>query len=152
MTDISNDYPFKLKELPLPFTYFNAMEYKFPLKFPNPPNDIVSIIGVPTTDECRIFSLGGKPVFISKLAASHYGVSSLDKLVNKSVLVFRRFKDESGNYEEPWRWHTYNVTLLSFKRTGRLDGAYAIVKNEDGTTEDIAIERICIDWEYKKLN
>ena len=149
-TNIDSKYEFSLTELPTPLFYFNKMELKYPLKYPNPKKDIISVVGIPTIDECRIFSFGGKPVFISNIASSHYGVSSLDDLVDKTALIFRRFKNIDGKYEEPWTWHTYKVTLKSFHRTGRLDMAYAVVENEDGTTENIVIQRICIDWEYKK--
>ena len=150
MTYVSNDYPFTISELPQPLVFFNKMEHKYPLKYPTPEKDIASIIGIPTIDECRIFSLGGKPVFISNLASTHYGVSSLNQLIDKSAMIFRRFKDNNDNYEEPWKWHTYRVIIKSFNRLGRLDSAYAVIENINGTTEDIVIQRICIDWDYKK--
>ena len=151
MSNKNDYYTFSLKKLPSPVAIFNKMEYKYPLKYPNPEKDIVSIVGIPTMEECRIFSQGGKPVFISDIASFHYGVSSLDELINKSALVFRRFRDETDNYEEPWVWCTYKTTIKEFKHTGRFDSAVAVVENETGIIEELVIHRICIDWEYKKL-
>lgn len=149
--NFSSGYNFKLERLPSPFAVFSKMEHHFPLKYPNPEKDIITIVGIPTIDECRIFSQGGKPVFISDIAANHYGVSSLEELIGKSVTVFRRFRDEHNNYEEPWRWHAYRTTIKSFSGLGRLDMAIATTENDNGLIENILIHRICIDWEYKKL-
>lgn len=148
----SDEYVFKLEQLPQPFAVFSKMEHQYPLKYPNPKKEILSIIGIPTLDECRIFSQGGKPVFISDIAAKHYGVNSLEELIGKSATVFRRFRDEKNNYEEPWRWHTYPVTLKNFTGLGRLDMGTAMTEDSDGNIENILIHRICIDWNYKKLN
>ena len=35
-TNIDSKYEFSLTELPAHITYFNKMELKYPLKFPNP--------------------------------------------------------------------------------------------------------------------
>lgn len=150
MTAITNN-TLNINKLPYPLTFFNKMDYKYPLKYKHE-NDIVSIIGIPTMEECRIFSQGGKPVLISKLAAIHYNVSSLNELIDKTALVFRRVKDDNGNYEEPWRWHTYKVIIKSFKDLQRLDSAYVTVENANNSIEDINIQRICIDWNYKHCN
>jgi len=150
--NFSKGYSFKLERLPPPFAIFNTLRHQFPLKFPNPKRDIFSIIGIPTMDECRIFSQGGKPVFISEIAANHYGVSYLDELIGKPAMIFRRFKDEQNKYEEPWRWHTYPVTIKGFSCLGRLDMAMATTEDANGLVEEILIHRICIDWDYKKLN
>ena len=147
----ASEHGFTLETLPPSFAVFNKMEHRYPLKYPNPEKDILSIIGIPTMEECRIFSQGGKPVFISDLAANHYGVSSMDELIGKPAMIFRRFKDASGNYEEPWRWHTYRITINSFRGLGRLDMAQATTVDDKGLEEEIIIPRICIDWDYKKL-
>lgn len=147
----SSGYSFKLEQLPNPFAVFSKMEHRYPLKYPNPEKEIISVVGIPTLEECRIFSQGGKPVFISDIASLHYGVSYLNDLVGKSVAVFRRFRDMENKYEEPWRWHTYRVTIKDFANLGRLDMATATTEDKNGLKESILIHRICIDWEYKKL-
>jgi hypothetical protein len=139
----------KLEGLPQPIAVFSKMEHKFPLKYPNQKREIISIIGIPTMKECRIFSQGGKPVLISEIAAKHYGVSSLVELVEKPAMIFRRFRDEHNNYEEPWRWHTHRVTIKSFTSLGRFDMATVTTKDKNDLIEEILIHRICIDWEYK---
>ena len=144
-----NEHELKLEQLPLPFVVFSSMEHQYPLKYPNPEKKIISIIGIPTLDECRIFSQGGKPVFISEIAAKHYGVSSLEELIGKPVMVFRRFRDENNKYEEPWRWHVYRVIVKRFNGLGRLDTGIAVTQDDKDNLENILIHRICIDWEYK---
>lgn len=150
--NFSSGYTFKLERLPPSFAVFNKMENQFPLKFPNPEKDILSIIGIPSTYECRIFSQGGKPVFISEIAAHHYGVYSLEELIGKPAVVFRRYRDEQDNYEEPHRWHTCKITIKNFSNLGFLNQATATTENDKGLIENIVIQRICIDWNYKKLN
>jgi hypothetical protein len=145
--NISHTFPFNLKNLPPPFAVFNKMEHMYPLKYPNPKKDILSIIGIPSTEECRIYSQGGKPVIISDMASSHYGIASLQELVGKPVMIFRRYRTDDGKYEEPWRWHTYRVTVKEFKNLGRLDLALAITEGARGE-EHILINRVCIDWDY----
>ena len=142
----------KLSRLPSPFAIFNKMEHKFPLKYPEPEKNIISIIGIPSIEESRIFSQGGKPVYISEIAANHYGVLSLKELIGKSATIFRRFRNEQNDYEEPWVWYTQNVTIKDFLNLGRLDMATARTEDGNGLIETIIIERVCIDWDYKKLN
>jgi hypothetical protein len=149
--DVSRSFSFNLTKLPQPFANFSKMEHRYPLKYPNPKKDILSVIGIPSTEECRIFSQGGKPVFITEIAAYHYGVTSLQELIGKSVMIFRRYRTENDEYEKPWKWHTYRVTINDFKNLGRLDFATVITEDTNGLVENIVIHRVCIDWEYKKL-
>ena len=148
----SSGYNFKLEQLPRPLAVYSKMEQTFPLKYPNPEKEIISIIGIQTIDVCRIYSQGGKPVFISEIASLHYGVSNLNELVGKPVSIFRRFRNKENNHETPWRWHTYKATINSFANLGRLDMATATTEDKNGLIELIVIHRICIDWDYKKLN
>ena len=63
-------------------------------------------------------------------------------------MIFRRYKTDDGEYEKPWKWHIYRVTINDFTNLGRLDSATAITEDENGLVEYIIIYRICIDWEY----
>ena len=126
--------------------YCSQKQYE--LKFEAPENGIYSIIGIPTMDECRIFSKNGRPVVLSDIASEHYGVKTLDDIVGKSVCVFRRFKDEQEFYEFPYKYYLQKATIVEFTRTIQLNMANAVIRTEGETeTEEVRIQRVCIDWE-----
>lgn len=121
---------------------------RYELKHKAPEKGIYSIIGIPTMDECSIWSENGRPVKLSDIAKEHYGVETLEDLVGKSVCVFRRFKNENGFYEVPYKYHLQKAKIVSFNGTIQLNMATAVIQSEGKTeTEDIKIQRVCIDWE-----
>ena len=110
---------------------------------------IQCIIGVPSMDESGIYSLNGKPVLLSMTASEHYGIEKLEDMVGKPVVVFRRKKDEAGEYVTPTTYYLQKATIKKFNCLGRFDMAEAdIIETSTGKeTKSLRIQRICIDWE-----
>ena len=119
---------------------------KYDLKFKPPKEGIETIIGIQTMSECNIFSENGRPLFLSKTASEHYGVSTLEEMIGKSILIFRRSKDEKGHYEFPYKYHLQKGKLIGIENIFCLNMANAKIETDSGK-ETVRIERICIDWE-----
>ena len=117
---------------------------QFELKFPTE-KEFISIIGIPLMDECKIWSINGRPVSISKEAAGYYQVKSLEEMIGKDVRIFRRFKLENGSYEKPEKYHGQKAKIISLDSLFRLDSASVNVKTEEGV-ENVRLKRVCIDW------
>ena len=128
--------------------YCIGMRYE--LKFEAPEKGIYSIIGIPTMNECGIWSENGRPVMLADIAKKHYGndVKTLEDLEGKNVCVFRRFRDERDLYELPHKYYLQKAKIVKFTNTLRLDMAAVIIKSEGETqNEEIKIQRVCIDWD-----
>lgn len=119
---------------------------KYDLKFKPPKEGIKSIIGIQTMAQCDIWAENGRPVHLSNTAREHYGVSTLEEMIGKQIMVFRRFKDESGNYETPYKYYLQKGKLVGLEYTFSLNLATAKVETEKGV-EPINFTRVCIDWE-----
>ena len=115
---------------------------KYELKYDIVEKEIISIIGIPTLDESKIWSLNGN-MFFSKEASEYYGISNLEDLYGKEVVIFRRFKLPNGDYEMPEKYHCQKATFLEGKELHRLDSAYATI-SVDGKEEDVNLQRVCI--------
>ena len=119
---------------------------KYDLKFKPPKEGIETIIGIQSMLECNIFSENGRPVHLSDTASKHYGVSTLEEIIGKSVLIFRRFKDENGEYELPNEYYLQKTKLVGLQYTFCLNMATAEIETDTGK-EPVRIQRVCIDWE-----
>jgi hypothetical protein len=124
-------------------------ERAYPITEPIDKRGIQCIIGVPSMKESGIYSLNGKPVILSNTTAEHYGIEKLEDIIGKPVVVFRRKKDEGGNYITPTTYYLQKATIKKFNYLGRFDMAEAdIIETSTGEeTESLRIQRICIDWE-----
>jgi len=124
-------------------------ERAYPITDPIDKRGIQCIIGVPSMKESGIYSLNGKPVILSNTASEHYGIEKLEDIIGKPVVVFRRKKDEGGNYITPTTYYLQKATIKKFNYLGRFDMAEAdIIETSTGKeTESLRIQRICIDWE-----
>ena len=73
----------------------------------------------------------------------------MEDIIGKPVVVFRRKKDEGGNYITPTTYYLQKATIKKFNYLGRFDMAEAdIIDTSTGEeTESLRIQRICIDWE-----
>jgi hypothetical protein len=130
-------------------TILEICSKKYNLKFSPPEKGIYTIIGLPSMEESGIFSINGKYVLLSNLAAEVYGVKKLEEMVNKPIFVFRRFKKENGDYETPYVYYLQKATILELYNLDRLDTSDAKIEY-DGSEEMVSLQRICIDWNYKK--
>tara|TARA_Y200000002_G_C22655861_1_gene653436 strand:+ start:72 stop:674 length:603 start_codon:yes stop_codon:yes gene_type:complete len=119
---------------------------KYDLKFKAPEKGIESIFGIQSLADSDIWSETGRPTFISNTASQHYGVETLEEIIGKSIGVFRRYKDESGNYETPYKYYLQKAKLVGLEYTYCLNMATAKVETEKGV-EPVNITRVCIDWE-----
>ena len=118
----------------------------YDLKFKPPKEGIESIIGTQTSGQCNIYAKNGRPVYLSKSASEHYGVSTLEEMIGKSVMIFRKSKDANGHYELPYKYHLHKGKLVGLEYTFMLNMATAKVETEKGV-EHINFSRVCIDWE-----
>ena len=105
---------------------------KYELKFPPPEKGIKSIFGIQSMTESKIWSENGRPVYLSKTASLHYGVERLEDMINKSVLVFRRFQDEKGGYEIPYKYYNQKAKIVGIKYTFCLNMATIEIETEFG--------------------
>ena len=119
---------------------------KYDLKFKPPKEGIETIMGIQNMAECNIWSENGRPVYLSKTASKHYGVSTLEEMIGKSVLIFRRYKDEKGDYETPYKYYLQKAKIVGLEHTFCLNMANAEIETATGT-EPVKIQRVCIDWE-----
>ena len=119
---------------------------KYDLKFKSPEKGIQSLIGIQSLADSYIWAENARPVHLSDTAREHYGVSTLEEMIGKQVSVFRRCKDESGNYETPYKYYLQKAKLMGLEYTHCLNMATAKVKTTKGF-EPVNITRVCIDWE-----
>lgn len=124
--------------------YWTFMKYN--LKFPEPEKGIESIISIPNMLECGVFCANARPVVLTTNAKEYYGVSKIEDMVGKNVGVFRRAKDEFGNYETPYVHYLQKGTIEEIICPWRFDMAEVVVRTGEELTQPIKIERICIDW------
>ena len=126
---------------------FFCVSKKYILKEELPEEGALSIIGIQSMDESKIFSETGIPVFISDQAAEHYQVESLEQMIGKKVRIFRRNRTAFGYIEYPNRMYLQEGILMELKDTYSLSQATATVFCDGELSEPIKIERICIDWD-----
>ena len=124
--------------------YWNCIKYN--LKFPEPEKGIESIVSIPSMDECGVFCTTARPVVLTTNAKEYYGVSKIEDMVGKNVGVFRRVKDELGNYETPYVYYLQKGTIDKIECPWRFDMATVVVRTGEKLSEPIKIQRICIDW------
>ena len=124
--------------------YWSCIKYN--LKYPEPEKGIESIISIPSMDECGVFYTTARPVVLTTNAKEYYGVSKIEDMVGKEVGVFRRVKDELGNYETPHVYHLQKGTIDKIDFPWRFDMATVVVRTGKKLSSPIKIERICIDW------
>ena len=67
-------------------------------------------------------------------------------MVGKKVGVFRRVKDEFGNYEIPYVYYLQKGTIDKIEFTQRFEMATVIIRKGEKLSQPLKIERICIDW------
>ena len=126
------------------FTYLEHIKYE--LKFAQPEKGIETIISIPSLDESRIFCFSARPIILTTNAKKHYGVNKIEDMVGKNVSIFRRVKDEFGNYETPHVYHLQKGIIEKIKCPWRYDMADIVIQTEDKISQSINITRICIDW------
>jgi hypothetical protein len=152
MPDITHLYISNLHCHISPYRIYSDDFYKQYFKERCPERGLVSIVGVPSMMECRIFCVHKRPAMLSNEACNHYNIRTFSDLGNKTVLVFRRERDEYGNYKDPieFCWHRYRI--LEFNNTFSIDQAYIKVQNVKTLEidDEIKIQRACIDWGCEK--
>lgn len=119
---------------------------KYELKIKAPEKGIESIIGIQSLADSNVWSETGRPTFISNTASQHYGVDTLEEMIGKQVIIFRRFQNEEGFYETPYKYYLQKAKLVGLEYTYCLNMATAKVETEKGV-EPVRIQRVCIDWE-----
>ena len=133
-----------------PFSIKRYDDGRHPLKRCAPSKGIISICGVPDMMQCRIFASNARPPVISLEAVQHYKERSLERLLDKPVIVFRRHRNTDGEIEEPTIYDWYRCKIIKFNDIYRFDSASVDIQMESGRiSSNICLHRICIDWDYK---
>ena len=97
-------------------------------------------------NECHILCANARPVVLTTNAKEYYGVSEIEDMVGKKVGVFRRVKDELGNYEIPYVYYLQKGTIDKIEFPWRFEMATVIIRKGEKLSQPLKIERICIDW------
>jgi len=105
------------------------------------------IFAYQTEKESGCWSIEGRPLTLSGNAKTHYGVSTFEEMIGKSISFLRRKKDENGKYLSPpvWNMRKSKINAILDVEYGIKFATVTVEDTEDGTVKEmVRVNRICI--------